>query len=99
MQNFEDEASPEWSRVAPKFEQSGDYSGEFPRNLEEEARTLIGKYAQVYEQAEVTALVATPEHDEADWQATLANGQNVWFWVDEHHTMLENRVHIVERRG
>lgn len=95
MKNYDDdEWYPESSRIEPQFERTGDIS-EFPRNEEEEARILIGKY----EKAEVTAMVALPNDPLADWSATFADGHVVLFWIDDHHLLQENRVHIVERKG
>lgn len=76
-----------------QFERSGDIL-EFQRDEEDDARRLISKY----EDAEVTEIVATPEHGVADWQATFADGHVVLFWIDETCVSIIGRVHIVERK-
>lgn len=81
------------------YEQFGDYSEEFLRDMKQKALTIISQYEQIISQyePEVTEIIATPEHEEADWRATFADGHTVTFWIADHQRLLENKVHIVSR--
>ena len=60
---------------------------------QEEAQRLLAQY-----EGQPVVSMTPDETQEGDYVATLKDGSQVLFYTDDHHHLVENRVHIVSRK-